>query len=159
MTIVDNKARFGGGILNGSGLINTVVARNAGGNCRGTVLSAGNNLDSDGTCQFAAPTDLSGVAPRIGPLADNGGPTRTHGLAASSPAVDAGDAANCPGSDQRGMPRPVDGDADGTADCDMGSFEYQGGPQTLGRRADPDRRFAGRPAQLLFERPATSLSR
>jgi Ca2+-binding RTX toxin-like protein len=52
------------------------------------------------------------------PLADNGGPTRTHALAIGSPALDASyDDANCPTIDQRGNPRPR-----GPA-CDTGSFE------------------------------------
>jgi hypothetical protein len=51
--------------------------------------------------------NLEGVDPRLGPLADNGGPTRTHMLLDSSPAFNAGDAAFAPppGLDQRGQPR------------------------------------------------------
>ena len=52
------------------------------------------------------------------PLADNGGPTRTHALAINSPALDASpDDDTCPNIDQRENPRPQ-----GTA-CDIGSFE------------------------------------
>jgi Ca2+-binding RTX toxin-like protein len=52
------------------------------------------------------------------PLADNGGPTRTHALAIGSPALNASpDDAGCPAIDQRGNPRPR-----GPA-CDIGSFE------------------------------------
>jgi hypothetical protein len=52
------------------------------------------------------------------PLADNGGPTRTHALAINSPALDASpDDVICPNIDQRENPRPQ-----GTA-CDIGSFE------------------------------------
>jgi hypothetical protein len=36
----------------------------------------------------------------------------------------AGSPTTCPASDQRGKPRPVDGDGDGTAVCDMGAYEY-----------------------------------
>jgi Right handed beta helix region/Chlamydia polymorphic membrane protein (Chlamydia_PMP) repeat len=48
--------------------------------------------------------------PKLGPLADNGGPTLTHALLAGSPAVDAGDPAavvgvgGVPQFDQRGAP-------------------------------------------------------
>jgi hypothetical protein len=64
-------------------------------------------------------------------LADNGGPTQTHALVAGSPAIDAGglvclDADGEPlTTDQRGLPRPVDGDGDGVAACDIGAFELQ----------------------------------
>ena len=52
------------------------------------------------------------------PLADNGGPTRTHALAIGSPALNASpDDDTCPTIDQRENPRPQ-----GTA-CDIGSFE------------------------------------
>jgi parallel beta-helix repeat protein len=39
------------------------------------------------------------INPRLGPLADNGGPTRTHALLPDSPAVNAGDLAARPGLD------------------------------------------------------------
>ena len=54
----------------------------------------------------------SGTDPMLGPLADNGGPTKTHALVAGSPALDAGDNAlavdaddNPLTADQRGLPR------------------------------------------------------
>ena len=51
-------------------------------------------------------TDVSAAALHLGPLADNGGPTRTHALLEGSPAIDAGPATvpNFPGNawDQRG---------------------------------------------------------
>ena len=45
-------------------------------------------------------------------------------LTASSPAIDAGDPAACPVRDIRGVPRPIDGDGDGSAICDMGAYEW-----------------------------------
>ncbi|MDQ3565686.1 MAG: hypothetical protein M3436_16765 [Pseudomonadota bacterium] len=51
-------------------------------------------------------------------LANNGGPTRTHALAAGSPAIDASpDDADCAPTDQRGVRRPQ------RAACDIGAFE------------------------------------
>jgi len=46
-------------------------------------------------------------------------------LAAGSPAIDSGDNAFCPSTDIRGVARPVDGDDDGVAVCDMGAYEYR----------------------------------
>ena len=45
-------------------------------------------------------------------------------LSPSSPAIDAGTNAVCPATDYRGFPRPVDGNGDGTAICDMGAYEF-----------------------------------
>jgi CSLREA domain-containing protein len=55
--------------------------------------------------------------PRLGTLADNGGPTRTHALLAGSPAIDAASATDSPATDQRGVARPQ-----GAGD-DIGSYE------------------------------------
>jgi hypothetical protein len=49
-----------------------------------------------------------------------------YSLAPGSPAIDAGSPQLCPATDQLGLSRPVDGDADGSALCDIGAFEYQG---------------------------------
>jgi hypothetical protein len=55
--------------------------------------------------------------PKLTPLADRGGPTQTHGLSLSSPAIDIG-FANGQSFDQRGLPRSVGG-------ADIGAFERQ----------------------------------
>jgi hypothetical protein len=57
------------------------------------------------------------------PLADNGGGTMTHALKKGSRAIDNGNNTVCPATDQRGMSRPVDGNNDDTATCDMGAVE------------------------------------
>jgi hypothetical protein len=58
-------------------------------------------------------------------LANNGGPTRTHALVFGSPAIDTVTDGTCPppAKDQRGVRRPQDGNNDGAAICDTGSFE------------------------------------
>ena len=56
--------------------------------------------------------------PKLGLLADNGGPTLTMALLPGSPAIDAGNTSLAPDTDQRGFPRPA-----GLA-ADIGAFEY-----------------------------------
>jgi predicted outer membrane repeat protein len=63
--------------------------------------------------------------PRLGDFADFGGPTRVVALQPDSPAIDRGSPTACPATDQVGLSRPVDGDGDGSAICDMGAFEYR----------------------------------
>jgi Putative Ig domain len=74
------------------------------------------------------------VADILGPLANNGGPTQTHALVSSSPAINAGNLGGCMDSagallttDQRGFPRPFNGKI-----CDIGSYELQADPLTIG---------------------------
>jgi len=60
--------------------------------CGGTVSSGGANVIGNTTgCTLTGATasDTTGKDPRLGPLADNGGPTQTHGLLEGSPARDA----------------------------------------------------------------------
>ena len=64
----------------------------------------------------------------------NGGPTLTMALLFGSPAIDQGSGDGVPSTDQRGMPRPVDGDFSGTAQFDIGAFEYD--PQTADSDGD-----------------------
>ena len=64
------------------------------------------------------------IDPLLGDLARNGGFTPTYSLLLGSPLIDAGNPDFCPAFDQRGLPRPLDGDSDGISVCDMGGFEY-----------------------------------
>jgi hypothetical protein len=127
-TFSGNSAAEGGAVYNGSlvRLGNAIVASSgAGGNCAGNMFESGNrNIDTDGSCELTGPSDQSMIDPQLGPLADNGGPTATHAIAPSSPAVDAGNPTACPATDQRGIARPADGNGDGDARCDIGAYEY-----------------------------------
>src|SRR5205085_4744977 len=126
----------GAGLANGGATITvkiSVLSNNSGGDCdpNGPSTSQGNNVVKDGTCAFTQPTDKQNTDPQLLPLANNGGPTQTHALPASSPAVDAGDNSACPQTDQRGLTRPFDGNFDGIAICDVGAFELRGGPPAV----------------------------
>jgi hypothetical protein len=69
--------------------------------------------------------NILGPDPKIGQLANNGGPTRTHALLPGSPAIDAGSRGET-AFDQRGKPRPSDVSmVNNTADgADIGAYEY-----------------------------------
>lgn len=126
-TLFDNVSPVYGGIIASEAvtLTNTIVAHNVDYNCWGDIASGGHNLDSANTCRFSAPGDLLNTDPKLGPLADNGGSTKTHALLPGSPAIDAGTNTRCPGTDQRGVLRPIDGNRDGNAVCDIGAYEKE----------------------------------
>jgi hypothetical protein len=138
-----------GGILTIDGVMNvnnTIIAANTIGFIPGGDLSdcyndgsaIGNKdyniqgVKSSGAnaCDLNGPHSIQGsvgtpVDPRLGPLQNNGGLTQTHALLGSSPAIDAGNPGDCPAADQRGVARPVDGDLDSVAACDIGAFEFE----------------------------------
>ena len=121
---------IGGGIcsalVGGPVLLNSIVALNSGDSpdVAGAFQSLGHNLIGVGNSGFSAPGDLVGstnspLDPKLGPLADNGGPTLTMALLTGSPAIDAGGAMGAPATDQRGIPRPQG------PSVDIGAFEFQ----------------------------------
>ena len=96
-TVVQNQARLRGGVDSiGATFImgHTILALNAGAfrDCDGRVDSQGHNIIGDdyGCSGFLA-TDIRNINPRLGLLADNGGPTQTHAPLVGSPAIDSGD--------------------------------------------------------------------
>ncbi len=116
-------ANGGGTFNNDTGattLQNSIIANNTSGNCRGNVTDGGGNLSYGDTSCPGLKAD-----PMLGPLQNNGGPTRTVALLPGSPAIDAAPVATCPSTDQRGVVRPQDGNRDGTATCDIGAYERE----------------------------------
>jgi hypothetical protein len=118
-TAAGNLAGSGGGIIGDSSvgavfsIRNTIVSNN-GQNCSGIFSSQGHNLSDDNSCisYFTATGDFNNTDPYLGLLTYNGGWTMTHSLPPFSPAIDAGDPASFPATDQRGWPRPAGARAD-----------------------------------------------
>jgi CSLREA domain-containing protein len=130
VTISDNTApapaNIGGIRSDGTTNIrNSIISNNAPVNCggAGTLTSQGNNLSSDTTCILAGAGDVTNTDPLLGPLATNFSRLQTHALLVGSPAIDTGDPLSCPATDERSIPRPLDGDGNATAICDKGAFE------------------------------------
>src|SRR5208282_4238989 len=109
-TFSGNSATNGGGIYNGgtATVSNSILANeDTGGNCSGTITygtNSGYNISDDGTCVFGtSSTGANGdpIGDNVNPLLatdelqNNGGPTKTIALQATSPAVAAVALADC----------------------------------------------------------------
>jgi hypothetical protein len=124
-TINGNQAPTAGGLgyydLNGIiAVADTIVADNQPTDCGGFgtgTATSGFDLFSDGSCPVNGAGDRVGVDPGLGPLQDNGGPTKTEAIAASSPAYDA--SSSCAGTDQRGVSKLQRG----ATNCDIGAYQ------------------------------------
>ena len=152
----DTSADKGGGIENNGGTLslqNTIVAGNydnSGPDIGGVITTDnGNNLlgtavNNATTIPTPGPNDVFSDTPMLGTLADYGGPTQTLALLAGSPAIGAGNAsATNPATDQRGLPRVVNGS------IDIGAFQTQPPAldfTTLGQTAD-----AGQPMTITLQ--------
>jgi CSLREA domain-containing protein len=139
-----SSSHHAGGVLIASGAVkvrNTIIAGNAAGaepDCAGNLISEDYNLiQNTNGCVITGTNahDIYNQDPKLGPLADLGGPTPTHALRFDSPALDAGHSGGLT-TDQRGLPRPIDdpntpnaADGDGS---DIGAYE-----------ADPTLRMTG----------------
>jgi hypothetical protein len=116
---------------------NTIIAQNTCQNFApdvgGTITSQGynligNNKDATIVAQTGDQIGTPGapINPMLGPLQDNGGPTKTHALLSGSSAIEKGDSGGS-STDQRGFARPVDSSiivnvGDGS---DIGAYEVQ----------------------------------
>ena len=132
-TLSGNSADFhGSGIYTqpeaSVAITNTILKTGASGeNLYGGIISHGHNLSNDAAGGdnshgpgglLNQPGDIRNTDPQIGPLADNGGLTKTMALLPNSPAINAGNDAVAPPRDQRGYLRS------GTSD--IGAFEFGG---------------------------------
>ena len=144
VTVVRNvSVHTGGAGLGGhhghASIKGSIVAENTVGgdvsNCLLDVTSLGYNVidDDNGDCVFSNRTDQNGADPRLGPLRDKGGPTKTMAPRPGSPAIDAIPSASC--TDQGSPVAPVTLDQIGNhrvdnndGHCDIGAFEAQSVP-------------------------------
>jgi len=145
-TFVGNESSFPGaadqiyGTWNNCGLYNSIIAHDPAAPvlldpfCIAPLDEGQHNLIDDASCDTGlAGFQLGQVIGLDFKLRYNGGLTRTHAIDATSNAVDAGRNAACRNPhtgaalvvDQRGEPRPVDFDLNGTAESDIGAKELQ----------------------------------
>jgi predicted outer membrane repeat protein len=149
-TVVNNISKAGGGLTRNGGfgspdtfkLSSTIVAGNKLNDANSTPFDislpsagniAGNNnlvgVANQANFTLTGTGNLTGTSAvpldaKLGPLANNGGPTQTHMLLPGSPALNAGNNALGLTFDQRGAPNiRVDGLA-----ADIGAYETQGSP-------------------------------
>jgi hypothetical protein len=126
---------------------NSIIAGNTAGggtspdcldeNGSGNVTDQGHNIvgDAIGCGLTGATGDQLGssgspIDPQLGPLANNGGPTETMALQATSPATGKADPSSCGTTDQRGFSIAHDGDAG----CDVGAYELLQPPTDTGAK-------------------------
>jgi len=142
VTVTDNTCATGGDFMGGgcgvhhwgtSVLVqNSILAgnhdlgtgRSLSPDAGGSFTSLGHNLVGvaasgfvDGVNGDLAGTNSAPLAAELQPLDNYGGPTQSHLPTWSSPAIDAGDAARYPPTDQRRVSRPLG------AGCDIGAIE------------------------------------
>jgi hypothetical protein len=133
-TFTGNEAATGGGALwlmtDGTNLESSLLWDNRPteiGASAAVTLTGGHDLVGNADAGIALPSDTLHADPLLGPLAWNGGPTRTHALGSASPALDAGSDLDALGYDQRGEGfARVHG-----AGPDIGAFEQQPVPAVV----------------------------
>ncbi|MCA8989307.1 MAG: hypothetical protein KDA78_16785, partial [Planctomycetaceae bacterium] len=128
-TITDNTAMRGGGVLGADTLSHTIVAGNTasqGPDLFGSVTANFSLIGDTTDATISGADNITNTSADLEALADNGGPVPTHKLAATSPAINAGDATlvanvgNVPEFDQRGTGfSRVNGSS-----IDIGAYEY-----------------------------------
>lgn len=123
-TLYSNQAGVASNFTGTAELHNSVIAGSPASNCGGAIKSYGYNLEDGETCGLNAYGDITNIDPQLAPLGWNGGPTWTHAPLPDSQLIDNADPVDCPATDQRGAARPVDGDLEPGAQCDIGAHEF-----------------------------------
>lgn len=129
-----------GGVGSGPRIVSSIFANNTSGggadgsDLYGNFVTKTHNLieTTEGyTLTSTIGYDIIGQSAKLNPLADNGGPTQTHSLQPTSPAMDSVIdtlmvmlGINVPTTDQRGLPRP----SPASGQSDIGAFEHQRNP-------------------------------
>jgi hypothetical protein len=126
LTNVTVAGNFGGaagdGVLAAGGVLSeygSLIAGNGGSggqNCAGAIVNGGANIAFPAQSTSACPGVVAD--PKLGALGAHGGGVATIALRPGSAAIDAEPSgAGCPGTDERGVPRPQ------RAACDVGAYE------------------------------------
>ena len=124
ITFSGNSAAFGSAMYNQDVMSNPVIKNSIFSDTGYEIFNQSSSTISNSLVRGGCPAKstckqvISGN-PLLGPLANNGGFTQTMALGAGSPAIDTGDTAACPDTDQRGKTR-IQGPG-----CDMGAYEKQ----------------------------------
>jgi hypothetical protein len=137
-TVTNNGGSPGGGVFidpAASALLNNnIVANNTDTDSLGTAPDVSGNLGGSASDLIEDPSGftggtniISGLNPVLGPLTTVDTTPATQALLPGSPAIDAGfnDTSHFPDNlDERGFPRPTDGNGDNVVAFDLGAFEF-----------------------------------
>lgn len=117
-----NGLAAGSQLANANGTLrvhNTVIGYGGtNSNAYGIITDDGYNICSDGSANFDSGSSYNYTDPQLAPLGKYGGPTWCMALLPTSAAIDNGDPANFPPTDQRGYVRPFG------SGPDVGAYEY-----------------------------------